>query len=60
LACGLLLPGNPGLADPTNKNEDTVAHLTRQEREDITYKAQHALRLIAFNVSYINIKYFVI
>lgn len=49
LACGLLLPGNPGLADPTNKNEDTVAHLTRQEREDITYKAQHALRLIAFN-----------
>jgi len=50
LASGIVLPGNAGLSDPTSGGEDIVAHLTKQEREDITYKAQHALRLIAFNV----------
>ena len=49
LASGLILPGNPGLNDPVNGG-DAVAKLTNQEREDITYKSQYALRLVAFNV----------
>lgn len=48
LACGLILPGNNGLADPTSPG-DVLAALTKQDREDITNKAQLALRHIAFN-----------
>jgi len=48
LACGLILPGNHGLADPTSPG-DILAALTKQDREDITNKAQLALRHIAFN-----------
>ncbi|RWS09781.1 zinc finger RNA-binding protein-like protein [Dinothrombium tinctorium] len=49
LASGLLLPGGAGLFDPCEKDPtDALSYLTRQEREDITSSAQHALRLIAF------------
>ncbi|XP_053203115.1 zinc finger RNA-binding protein-like isoform X2 [Panonychus citri] len=49
IASGLLLPGGAGLMDPCEKEPtDALANLTRQEREDITSSAQHALRLIAF------------
>ncbi|RWS27813.1 zinc finger RNA-binding protein-like protein [Leptotrombidium deliense] len=49
LASGLLLPGGAGLFDPCEKDpSDALSALTRQEREDITSSAQHALRLIAF------------
>jgi len=53
IASGLLLPGGAGLVDPCEKEPtDALAALTRQEREDITSSAQHALRLIAFRQIY--------
>lgn len=49
IASGLLLPGGAGLLDPCEKEPtDALNYLSRQEREDITASAQHALRLIAF------------
>jgi len=49
IASGILLPGGPGLFDPCEKEPtDATAHLTPQQREDITASAQHAVRLIAF------------
>ncbi|CAG9864119.1 unnamed protein product [Phyllotreta striolata] len=53
VASGLLLPGGPGLADPCEKDSpDACASLTAQQREDLTFYAQHALRLIAFRQIY--------
>ncbi|XP_054159584.1 zinc finger RNA-binding protein-like [Oppia nitens] len=53
ISSGILLPGGTGLADPCEKEPtDALAALTRQEREDITSSAQHALRLIAFRQIY--------
>jgi zinc finger RNA-binding protein len=53
IAAGILLPGGPGLPDPCEKDSaDAVAFLSRQQREDITASAQHALRMIAFGEIY--------
>ncbi|XP_075715108.1 LOW QUALITY PROTEIN: interleukin enhancer-binding factor 3 [Rhinoderma darwinii] len=49
LSSGILMPDGPGLHDPCEKEAtDALAHLERQQREDITHSAQHALRLAAF------------
>ncbi|XP_003742923.1 zinc finger RNA-binding protein [Galendromus occidentalis] len=50
IAYGIMLPGSsPGLHDPCEKAPtDALAHLSNQNREDMTASAQHALRLIAF------------
>ncbi|EEC11185.1 zinc finger protein, putative [Ixodes scapularis] len=49
VAGGILLPGDPGLVDPCEREPvDALAGLTDQAREDITASAQHALRLVAF------------
>ncbi|CAK6959338.1 spermatid perinuclear RNA-binding protein isoform X4 [Scomber scombrus] len=49
LASGILLPGGPGLHDPCEKEPtNTLANMTDQQAEAITYSAQHALRLMAF------------
>uniref|UniRef100_A0A3B4BMM1 Spermatid perinuclear RNA-binding protein n=1 Tax=Periophthalmus magnuspinnatus TaxID=409849 RepID=A0A3B4BMM1_9GOBI len=53
LASGILLPGGPGLHDPCEKEPtNTLAHMTDQQAEAITYSAQHALRLMAFGQIY--------
>uniref|UniRef100_A0A3B3UX76 Spermatid perinuclear RNA-binding protein n=1 Tax=Poecilia latipinna TaxID=48699 RepID=A0A3B3UX76_9TELE len=53
LASGILLPGGPGLHDPCEKEPtDTLANMTDQEAEAVTYGAQHALRLMAFGQIY--------
>eukprot|EP00116_Pleurobrachia_bachei_P002782 sb/3463044/ len=52
VASGLVVDG-PGLNDPCEKVPvDVLAHLTRQEREDLTACAQYALRLMIFNQLY--------
>ncbi|XP_077398877.1 spermatid perinuclear RNA-binding protein isoform X2 [Vanacampus margaritifer] len=49
LASGILLPGGPGLRDPCEKEPtNTLADLTDEQAEAITYSAQRALRLMAF------------
>ncbi|XP_068130469.1 interleukin enhancer-binding factor 3 isoform X2 [Hyperolius riggenbachi] len=49
LSSGILMPDGPGLYDPCEKEAtDALSHLERQQREDITHSAQHALRLAAF------------
>ncbi|XP_072255692.1 interleukin enhancer-binding factor 3 isoform X2 [Pyxicephalus adspersus] len=49
LSSGILMPDGPGLYDPCEKEAtDALGHLERQQREDITHSAQHALRLAAF------------
>uniref|UniRef100_A0A8C5GU79 Interleukin enhancer binding factor 3b n=1 Tax=Gouania willdenowi TaxID=441366 RepID=A0A8C5GU79_GOUWI len=49
LSSGILMADGPGLFDPCEKDPtDSIAHLDRQQREDITASAQHALRLSAF------------
>ncbi|XP_077118132.1 interleukin enhancer-binding factor 3 isoform X2 [Ranitomeya variabilis] len=49
LSSGILMPDGPGLHDPCEKEAtDALGHLERQQREDITHSAQHALRLSAF------------
>ncbi|XP_053573906.1 interleukin enhancer-binding factor 3 isoform X2 [Bombina bombina] len=49
LSSGILMPDGPGLYDPCEKEAtDALGHLERQQREDITQSAQHALRLAAF------------
>ncbi|KAE8619873.1 hypothetical protein XENTR_v10010004 [Xenopus tropicalis] len=49
LSSGILMPDGPGLYDPCEKEaSDALEHLERQQREDITQSAQHALRLAAF------------
>ncbi|KAJ8260541.1 hypothetical protein COCON_G00162640 [Conger conger] len=53
LASGILLPGGPGLHDPCEKEPtDTLAAMTTEEAEAITFSAQHALRLMAFGQIY--------
>uniref|UniRef100_A0A4W6CAS6 Spermatid perinuclear RNA-binding protein n=1 Tax=Lates calcarifer TaxID=8187 RepID=A0A4W6CAS6_LATCA len=53
LASGILLPGGPGLHDPCEKEPtNTLANMTDQQAEAITYSAQHALRLMAFGQIY--------
>ncbi|XP_017563673.1 spermatid perinuclear RNA-binding protein isoform X2 [Pygocentrus nattereri] len=53
LASGILLPGGPGLHDPCEKElTDTLATMTDEEAEAITYSAQHYLRLMAFGQIY--------
>ncbi|XP_046716585.1 spermatid perinuclear RNA-binding protein isoform X2 [Silurus meridionalis] len=53
LASGILLPGGPGLHDPCEKEPtDTLAAMTDEQAEAITYNAQHALRLMAFGQIY--------
>uniref|UniRef100_A0A6Q2WR62 Spermatid perinuclear RNA-binding protein n=1 Tax=Esox lucius TaxID=8010 RepID=A0A6Q2WR62_ESOLU len=53
LASGILLPGGPGLHDPCEKEPtNTLAVMTDEEAEAITYSAQHALRLMAFGQIY--------
>lgn len=49
LATGILLEGGPGLLDPCEKEPiDAVGNMSKQERENITAAAQHAVRLQAF------------
>ena len=49
LCIGVLLPDGCGLLDPCERDKtDAAASLNRQQREDITASAQHALRLITF------------
>ncbi|XP_048847092.1 interleukin enhancer-binding factor 3 homolog isoform X2 [Brienomyrus brachyistius] len=49
LASGILMSDGPGILDPCEKEAtDAISHLDRQQREDITQSAQHALRLSAF------------
>lgn len=53
LASGILLPGGPGLHDPCEKEPvNTLSAMTDEESEAITYKAQQALRLMAFGQIY--------
>ncbi|XP_063745543.1 spermatid perinuclear RNA-binding protein isoform X2 [Eleginops maclovinus] len=53
LASGILLPGGPGLHDPCEKDPtNTLTNMTDQQAEAITYRAQHALRLMAFGQIY--------
>ncbi|XP_029300165.1 spermatid perinuclear RNA-binding protein [Cottoperca gobio] len=53
LASGILLPGGPGLHDPCEKEPtNTLTNMTDQQAEAITYRAQHALRLMAFGQVY--------
>uniref|UniRef100_A0A8C2ZY67 Spermatid perinuclear RNA-binding protein n=1 Tax=Cyclopterus lumpus TaxID=8103 RepID=A0A8C2ZY67_CYCLU len=53
LASGILLPGGPGLHDPCEKEPtNTLANMTDQQAEAITYRAQQALRLMAFGQIY--------
>ncbi|XP_052415242.1 interleukin enhancer-binding factor 3a [Carassius gibelio] len=53
LASGILLEDGPGISDPCERdNTDASAHLTPQQREDITQSAQFALRLSAFGQLY--------
>ncbi|KAL4004879.1 forkhead box protein I [Sarotherodon galilaeus] len=53
LASGILLPGGPGLHDPCEKEPtNTLTSMTDQQAEDITFSAQHALRLMAFGQIY--------
>ncbi|KAM6986706.1 spermatid perinuclear RNA-binding protein isoform 2-T2 [Aplochiton taeniatus] len=53
LASGILLPGGPGLHDPCEKElTNTLADLTDEQAEAITYSAQHSLRLMAFGQMY--------
>ncbi|XP_045923082.1 spermatid perinuclear RNA-binding protein isoform X3 [Micropterus dolomieu] len=53
LASGILLPGGPGLHDPCEKEPtNTLANMTDQQAEAITYSAQRALRLMAFGQIY--------
>lgn len=48
LASGILMKDGPGIYDPCEKDPtDAIGHLDRQQREDITASAQHALRLTA-------------
>ncbi|XP_034055873.1 interleukin enhancer-binding factor 3 homolog isoform X2 [Gymnodraco acuticeps] len=48
LASGILMSG-AGISDPCEKEPtDAIGHLDRQQSEDITASAQHALRLSAF------------
>ncbi|KAJ4931765.1 hypothetical protein JOQ06_010205 [Pogonophryne albipinna] len=49
LASGILMSEGAGIADPCEKEPtDAIGHLDRQQSEDITASAQHALRLSAF------------
>ncbi|XP_017272213.1 interleukin enhancer-binding factor 3 homolog isoform X2 [Kryptolebias marmoratus] len=49
VASGILLPDGPGIYDPCEKDPtDAIGHVGKQQREDITMSAQHALRLSAF------------
>ncbi|KAJ8264039.1 hypothetical protein GJAV_G00144380 [Gymnothorax javanicus] len=49
LASGILMADGAGISDPCEKETtDAISHLERQQREDITQSAQHALRLAAF------------
>ncbi|XP_016374012.1 spermatid perinuclear RNA-binding protein-like [Sinocyclocheilus rhinocerous] len=53
LASGILIEGGPGISDPCERDStDAGAHLTLQQREDITQSAQFALRLSAFGQLY--------
>uniref|UniRef100_A0A8C5E2Q5 Spermatid perinuclear RNA-binding protein n=1 Tax=Gouania willdenowi TaxID=441366 RepID=A0A8C5E2Q5_GOUWI len=53
LASGILLPGGPGLHDPCEKEPtNTLANMSDQQAEAITFGAQHALRLMAFGQIY--------
>ncbi|TRY92303.1 hypothetical protein DNTS_029774, partial [Danionella cerebrum] len=53
LASGFLMEDTAGLHDPCEKElTDAAAHLTPQQREDITQSAQFALRLAAFGQLY--------
>uniref|UniRef100_A0A8C1P4R0 Interleukin enhancer binding factor 3a n=1 Tax=Cyprinus carpio TaxID=7962 RepID=A0A8C1P4R0_CYPCA len=53
LASGILMEGGPGISDPCERDStDAGAHLTLQQREDITQSAQFALRLSAFGQLY--------
>ncbi|XP_026070108.1 interleukin enhancer-binding factor 3-like isoform X4 [Carassius auratus] len=53
LSSGILLEGGAGVSDPCERdNTDAGAHLTLQQREDITQSAQFALRLTAFGQLY--------
>ncbi|KAM3864270.1 interleukin enhancer-binding factor 3 homolog [Diretmus argenteus] len=49
LASGILMADGSGICDPCEKElTDAIGHLDRQQREDLTQSAQHALRLSAF------------
>ncbi|XP_077600375.1 zinc finger RNA-binding protein-like isoform X1 [Stigmatopora nigra] len=49
ISSGILLSCGPGLTDPCEKNAvDTLTSIGEQAREDITFSAQFALRLLAF------------
>ncbi|XP_077457313.1 zinc finger RNA-binding protein [Stigmatopora argus] len=49
ISSGILLSCGPGLTDPCEKSAvDTLTAIGEQEREDITFSAQFALRLLAF------------
>ncbi|XP_043940700.1 interleukin enhancer-binding factor 3 isoform X3 [Protopterus annectens] len=53
IASGILMPDGSGVCDPCEKESvDAICHLDKQQREDITQSAQHALRLCAFGSVY--------
>ncbi|KAL3085038.1 hypothetical protein niasHS_010107 [Heterodera schachtii] len=53
ISSGQFLSKRSKLTDPCEKDQvDILAHITDQEREDITSSAQHAIRLIAYNQLY--------
>ena len=52
ISSGLFLPGGSGINDPCERERvDVSEKLSKQMREDITYKAQHVLRLLSFMVN---------
>ncbi|XP_063065224.1 interleukin enhancer-binding factor 3a [Engraulis encrasicolus] len=49
VASGILLEDGPGISDPCESEPtDASAHMTPQDRENVTMSAQKALRLVAF------------
>ncbi|XP_006898019.1 PREDICTED: zinc finger RNA-binding protein 2 [Elephantulus edwardii] len=49
VSAGMLLADGPGLQDPCERDpQDVLDSMTRQEREEVTASAQHALRMLAF------------
>ncbi|KAM6216695.1 zinc finger RNA-binding protein 2 [Rhynchocyon petersi] len=49
VSAGMLLIDGPGLQDPCERDpRDVLDSMTKQEREDVTASAQHALRMLAF------------
>jgi len=53
LAAGVISQGGSGIVDPCEREPvDSMWEMSKQEKEDVTASAQHALRLAAFGHLY--------